>query len=69
MLMAIMNCFSGMIEQQKAFSLYPAGTIVRDLTSANLWHAASRIWTTRAQALMNEVVQYWQKYASVNEGV
>ena len=32
-----------MVEQWKA--LFPAGTIVRNLTSANLWHAASRICT------------------------
>ena len=26
----MMNCFCGMIDQQKTFSLIPAGTIVRD---------------------------------------
>ena len=30
MMMMMMNCFSGMVDQRKVFSLIPAGTIVRD---------------------------------------
>ena len=30
MMMMIMNCFRGMVERRKAFSLFPAGTIVTD---------------------------------------
>ena len=33
---SMMNCFCGMIDRRKAFSLFPAGTNVRDFTIANL---------------------------------
>ena len=31
---------------KRRLALIPAGTIVRDLTIPNLWHAASKIWTS-----------------------
>ena len=30
MMMMMMNCFCGMVDRRNAFSLFPAGTIVRD---------------------------------------
>ena len=51
--MMIMNCFCGMVDQRKAFSLITAGTIVRDpyhcesspSPSVTILTIASRIWT------------------------
>ena len=29
-MMMMMNCFCGMVDRRKAFSLFPVGTIIRD---------------------------------------
>ena len=42
--MMMMNCFCGMVDQQK-MSYFQPGPLPEILTIANLWIAASRIWT------------------------
>ena len=44
--MMMMNCFYGMVDWRKVFSLISSwGPLPEILTIANLWHAVSRIWT------------------------
>ena len=46
MMMMMMNCFCRMIDRQKALMPYfQPGPLSEILTIANLWHAASRVWT------------------------
>ena len=46
MMMMMMNCFCGMVDQRNAFTSYfQPGPLSEILIVANLQHAASRIWT------------------------
>ena len=52
-LVVIMNCFCGIVERKKAFMPYfqPA-PLSEILTTANLRHAASRVWTCPESAFV-----------------
>ena len=45
MMMMMMNCFCGMVDRRKVFSLIFSWDHCQILTIANLRHAASRVWT------------------------
>ena len=58
--MMMMNCFCGMADRRKTFSLFPVGTIVRDphhLESPTRREQDFNLRRTWVQALLNEVVQ------------
>ena len=58
----MMNCFCGVDDRQKAFSLFPAGTIVGDphhRKSPTRRKQDLNLHRTWVQALLNEVVQEW----------
>ena len=51
----MMNCFCGMVDQQKAFKPYfQPGPLSEILTIANLQPAASKVWTKFTRSEMNK---------------
>ena len=58
MIMMMNNCFCGMVADERRLALFAAGTEI--LTIANLWHAASRVWTCAEP----EFRLIWMKFRS-----
>ena len=59
-LFMMMNCFCGIPNQRKAFSLFPARPISEILTIANLRHAVNKTWIYTEP----EFSLFWMKLCS-----
>ena len=60
LMMMTINCFCGMADRQKAFNLFPVGTIVRDpnhLESPTRCEQDLNLRRTWVQTLLNEALQ------------
>ena len=60
LMMMTINCFCGMVDRQKAFNLFPVGTIVRDpnhLESPTRCEQDLNLRRTWVQTLLNEALQ------------
>ena len=63
MMMMMMNCFCGMVDQRKAEPYFQPGLLSEIVTIANLRHATSRVWTCAE----SEFRLWWMKlYSSDN---
>ena len=63
-MMMMMNCFVVWLTDERRLALFPAGTLLEILTIANLWHAASRVWTCAEP----EFRLSWMKLCSSDSG-